>query len=59
MRKKTATILWENVSELMLHHWNEINLYRLAKDGWDRFGRGVQAQGPEDLGPPVYRGKAR
>jgi hypothetical protein len=32
MRKKTATILWENVSELMLHHWNEINLYRLAKE---------------------------
>lgn len=33
MPKKTINeVLWENVSNLMLHHWNEINLYRLAKE---------------------------
>lgn len=31
-RKTTKAILWENIKALMLHHWKEINLYRLAND---------------------------
>jgi hypothetical protein len=32
MGTKTKTILWENIKNLMLHHWDEINLYRLANE---------------------------
>jgi hypothetical protein len=30
--KSASAVLWENVRDLMLEHWGEINLYKLAKD---------------------------
>lgn len=43
MAKKNANqVLWENVSNCMLHHWKEINLYRLAKDA--KIGTGGAAR---------------
>lgn len=30
-KRRTKELLWANVTALMLHHWNEINLWQLAK----------------------------
>jgi hypothetical protein len=43
MPKKSANaVLWENIANAMIHHWHEINLYKLAKDA--KIGTGGAAR---------------